>query len=230
MPSFEARSRFAEEEICNMRFLRTITLAVAFLVGTSFAFASQTISTKSRVIQKVNVQLTGYTQGPFSSRGDVDGSLVKKTHIDSKDLLRLMAAATSDDFFNSELVVTNSEISKVLVLRGTRVLADVSTFFIVEDFTDGGVRRETLDTYTGKAHYKKLRVLRFAFGDGAGNDFDLTGFTTETVSGSRVDDKGNQTLSRRITMKVNGAGHINGVDAIFKGTIIIGGSGTVKHQ
>ena len=202
---------------------------LAFVSGVLPSHAAQTISPKNRVIQKVNVQLIGFVQGEFTSHGDIDVSKYRRFRVSTKDVLRLMAIANGQDYSSTDLVVTNLNFGNFLVVRGTRVLDDVSNLIAINDVSNGGIRRGKQDTYSSRGNFQRLLIGTFNYQDFAGNNLSLRAFVTETSLTSAVDDKGNQRVSDTVRMKTSGKGRMQGNDAVFTGTITVGGKGNFKH-
>lgn len=212
-----------------LRFVAGLLTVLSFAASSLPSHAAQTISPKNRVIQKVNIQLVGFMQGEFTSNGDVDISKYEKFRVSTKDILRLMAKANSQDYFTTDLVVTNLNFGKFLVIRGTRVLDDVSNLISINDVSSGGIRRGKQDTYSGRGNFQRLLIGTLNFQDFAGNNLSLRVFVTETAAASAVDHKGRQTVSDRVIMRASGSGRMQGSDAVFTGTITVAGKGKLKH-
>ena len=211
------------------RFVSCLLALLAFAASVLPSRAGQTISTKTRVIQKVNIQLIGFTQGEFTSTGDVDISQYRRFRVSTKDILRLMATANAQDYFSTDLVVTNLNLGTFLVIRGKRVLDDVSNLIAINDVSNGGILRGKQNTYTGRGNFKRLLIGTLNFQDFAGNNLSLRAFMSETAATSAVNSKGNQAVSDRVTLSASGTGRMQGNDAVFTGTITIGGKGNFKH-
>lgn len=191
--------------------------------------AAQTITVNSRVIQSVNIRLTGYTQDGFDTHGDVEVTKFKAMRVTTKDILPLLATAQGKDFLNSQLVVTNLNFGSFLVLRGKKVLGDVSDLVTLRSTSELDFRDGTRDNFSGQGNYRRFLIGMVTFRDLAGNDFDVSGFVTDRLSGAAVDERGKQKVSDSVTVKASGTGHLLGQDVIFTGTITATGKGILQH-
>ena len=207
------------------------TAVVALLALLSFAATTKaaTITVNNRVIQMVNIQLTGFTQDGFESHGDVDVTKFKTLRVTTKDVLPLLANAQGLDFLNSHLVVTNLDFGNFIVLRGKKVLGDVSDMITLRgtgtrDFRDG-----TRDNFSGQGNYKRFLTGTFTFRDFVGNNFTLNCFIADRLSGSAVDEKGKQKVSDTVAIDGSGTGRMLGKDIVFTGKVIVIGKGILQH-
>ena len=178
---------------------------------------------QAEIVQGLNIQLSATTQGPTNENRSVLTMKYETMRVTTKDILNLLGEATSTDFStNSKLVVV--DFNSVQVISGEDAF-DVSGFFS-SGATSDDVFNDIVNNATGKEHKRTVRIESFAFDDTLGNNFDLSGFATETFSASAVkDDDGSQRISDRKKLNASGLGQVSGDRAIFRGFITASGKG-----
>jgi hypothetical protein len=169
--------------------------------------------------QTVNIRVTLQRQGPSTTHGSVTTDTIIKRSIDTKDLLDLLATATTNTFPKGvTLVLADENIWQVR--KGTNILADVSSFFtfVKGDIIDAGTFDQPKENFTD------IYVPTLTFNDGHGNTFTFSGLATEHVSEGPI-VHGFQTLSDSLTIDGVGTGTIGGNSFIISGKITAIGSG-----
>ena len=162
-------------------------------------------------------------QGPTNENNGVLTMKYETMRLTTKDILTLLGGATSNDFStNARLVVVDFNSVEVVTSEDA---FDVSGFFSNRATSDD-VDDDTVNNVTGKEQRTRVRIEAFTFDDSMGNNFDLSGFATETFSASAVDqNNGSQKISDKKTLKAAGLGQINETRAIFNGSITANGKG-----
>ena len=174
----------------------------------------------------VTVQLTVRTQGTNTQHGNVITSTIQTIRFGTKDLLQILASATANDFTNAKLVRANLHSDSFLVIRGTNVLADVTSFF-TEQF-NASVSSGSQDQVTSRQNFHNYFTQQLGFDNGPGNNFNMSGGVTETYTTSPKDTQGNQKVSEKMVFIAAGEGSLAGHFGVFTGTITTLGTGIVS--
>jgi hypothetical protein len=179
-------------------------------------------------VQVINIHLTVRVTTANGTNGTTHIEKMKSSRITTKDVLNMLAVATSNDFKNATLVTINRG-EAYQVRRGTNILADVSGFF-----SDGGFSQDVIDqsfdSSTGKDSYHGFWLRTLEFNDQQGNRFILQGMTEERFTGTTADSNGMQVVTDIENFGASGEGTLDGGFALFNGTILLSGKGVVPKD
>ena len=201
------------------------TLFVLVMLLASFFLPS---AGHADLVQTINIHLTAHVTVSNTTNGTTHIEKMKTVRIATKDILNLLAAATSNDFKNATLVTVNRGQS-YQVRRGTNILADVSGFFTDAAFNED-VIDQNFDSSTGKDFYHGFWLRSLGFDDHRGNAFSLNGMVEERMIGSVSNAEGMQTVSDVENLSGSGSGTLGGDFAILSGTILLSGKGVVPKN
>jgi hypothetical protein len=172
----------------------------------------------------VNFKLTARFQASFVSNSVVETHRTSVARIATKDILKLLAAATTNDLTGARLVLANRTSTNFETLKGTNAVIDVSRFFSMTDSTNW-VSDGTIHNRTGLYNLKNYSIRTITFNDGAGNSFQFSGLETDAFSAA-AGGQGRQKFGETVTVDGNGVGQYNGKVAVFSGTITLSGKAT----
>jgi len=204
--------------------MKTFKLPIIITTVACLGFAAGKLQAQSNLV--ISVQLSVRTQGPTSQNGNVTTSSVQVGRLATKDLLQMLATATGKDFTNAKLVKASLDSNTYLVVNGTNILADVSSYF-TQSF-DMSVFSGSQNSTTGQQVYRGFGIAQLTFNDGGANNFKLAGSVSGTYVTSPKNAQGVQTGSDRIMLTTAGDGTVGGHFAVLSGTITISGSGLLN--
>jgi len=180
------------------------------------------------LVQTINIHLTAHVTTSNSTNGTTHIEKMKIVRISTKEVLNMLAAATSNDFKNATLVTVNRG-QAYQVRRGTNVLADGSGFFTDDGFSQD-VIDQNFDSSTGKDFYHGFWLRTLGFDDHRGNSFSVSGFVEERLLGSSADTQGMQVVSDLENFSGSGTGTLNGDFVLLNGSIMLSGKGSVPKD
>jgi hypothetical protein len=190
---------------------RTAQIAV---IGALLAVgAAQSYAQSPFVVSSLNVALSGFSG---------DSSTATPVRISNKDIINALNASSSGFGF--------SKAAKLLI----EVPADGGTAaFVVRD---GGTDTDVSDFFTtdssgtisnGKQQYQ---ILTLTFDNGAGTDFNVSGFSTGRIGTVNGKDTGKlQDQVTSINATVSGTGDVESTAAVLKGTVNASGAKGEMH-
>jgi len=191
---------------------RTAQVAV---IGALLAVGvAQSYAQSPFVVSSLNVALSGFAGGSSSA------TAVKITN---KDIINALNSSNSFGFSKSAKLIIEVPAgggSPAFVVRDGSTDTDVSSFF-------GTDSTSPIVASNGKTQYE-IRTL--TFNSGAGESFDVSGFTTDkigTVSGKDTGKLTDQVTG--FTATVSGTGDVNSTPAVLKGTISATGAKGEMH-
>ena len=166
----------------------------------------------------VNVALRAYSQNPTVTNGPNERFTVSKPAFTTLHLLGLIANALNTNFPpTAKLVMVNYSTFQVQMPDGL-VLENLSTNLIRA--ANGFLPNSgTFNVITRRDIQQYFYVLRIVFDDGSGNDFDLSGFTTENYSRSALGANNLRILRDSFLMTAAGDGRLRGQDVVFTGKV-----------
>lgn len=187
---------------------------------------------QSELIQTVNFHLVARVTTQVSTNGDTRMERMKNVRITTKDILNMLATATSNNFSGATLVCVHRG-EAYQVLHGTNVLADVTDSFVDENASDDVIDQDFNST-TGKDNYHGFWLRTLAFNDQNGNNFTLSGMIEERYTAKAADSDGMQQVSDLETFNCTGSGTLTVANtdqeqqfALFSGTLTLSGKGIV---
>jgi hypothetical protein len=202
---------------------RTLFVSGLLAAGLSFGTVAQ-----GQLVQTINIHLTAHITTSNTTNGTTHVEKMKSVRLSTREILSMLAAATSNDFKNATLVTVNRGES-YQVRRGTNVLADVSAFFTFGDFSQD-VIDQNFDSSTGKDFYHGFWLSGLGFDDHRGNSFSLNGIIEERFLGKTADAQEMQMVSDTENFSGSGTGTLNGEFDLLNGTILLSGKGTVPKD
>jgi hypothetical protein len=192
---------------------RTAQVAV---IGALLAVGvAQSYAQSPFVVSSLNVALSGFS-------GDSSGATAVK--ITNKDIINALNSSSSAFGFSKSakllIEVPVGGGSPAFVVRDGGTDTDVSSFF-------GTDSTSIIVASNGKVQYA-IRTL--TFDSGAGESFDVSGFTTDKIG--IVNGKDTGKLDGQVTSSnysVAGTGEVNSTAAVLKGTINLTGAKGEMH-
>jgi hypothetical protein len=198
------------------------TLRMAVLAALAFLCAGQVHAQQTNLVQNLNIQLFGYSQGGSSSFKNTTITNVNFVQVNTRQIIQALANATMNSFSStSKLVVVTplggGEIS-VQVRDGSQAPVDVSSFFVIETLS-GSVTASASNTKNGQGTSVSYEIARFALQDDVGGTlnlhFDVNGVTTLNST--------TQQVGSNVDANVSGSGDRNGNLMILQGSVDIFG-------
>ena len=182
---------------------RTAQIAV---IGALLAVGiAQSYAQTPTVVSQLKISLSGFAGGE---------SAAAPVKITNKDIINALNSSDSAFGFSNGaklmVAVPADGGTPSFFVRDGGTDTDVSDFFSTDSTS-------TIATSNGKTQYE-IRDLSFA--NGAGESFDVNGFSTDkvgSVSGKDTGKLDNQVISS--TSTVSGTGTVDGTDTVLKGTI-----------
>src|SRR5262245_4266884 len=108
-------------------FKLSVILATA---GALLAFSPRVQAQGDDIPRKIGIQLLGRSQEDVETGDDaITKSKIVSMRINTADILNVLGTALSNDFTGASLVLVHDNVE---VRKGTNVLADVTSFFVVE--------------------------------------------------------------------------------------------------
>jgi hypothetical protein len=160
------------------------------------------------VVSTLNVALSGFSG---------DSSTARPVRITNKDIINALNASSSAFGFSKSakllIVVPAGGGSPSFMVRDGGTDTDVSDFF-------GTGSSDVVSN--GKQQYE---IFQLSFDNGAGTDFNVSGFATDHIG--KVNGKDTGVLEDQVTgfnSSVSGTGEVDGSLAILKGTVNAGGA------
>jgi hypothetical protein len=206
--------RERNQEGRNMKRTAQIAVIGAMLaVGVAQSYAQS----NAVVVSSLNINLSGFAGG---------ASAAAPVKITNKDIINALNASSSAFGFskNAKLLVEvpagGGGASPAFVVRDGGTDTDVSGFFGTDSTT-------TIAASNGKTQYE-IRTLMFD--NGAGESFNVSGFSTDkvgTVSGKDTGKLDGEVIGS--TSTVSGTGTVDGTDTVLKGTIGTSGAKGELH-
>jgi hypothetical protein len=170
----------------------------------------------------VNFKLTARFQASVLSNSVVETHRTSVARIGTKDILKLLAAATTNNLTGARLVLANRTSTNFETLKGTNAVIDVSRFFTLADSTNW-VSDGTIHNRTGLYNLKNYSIRTITFDDGAGSSFQFSGLQTDVFSATAAGGQGQQKFGETVTVDGAGVGQYKGKAAVFSGTITLSG-------
>lgn len=189
---------------------------------------------RGELIQTMNIRLVAHVTTMVTTNGTTRIEKMKLVRITTKEVLEMLAKATTNDFKGATLVCVHRG-QAYQVRRGTNILADVSAFF-TEDASSEDVIDQSFNSASGKDSYHGFWLRTMTFDDHRGNRFTLSGMIEEHYTAPVADDAGMQNVSDTELLTGQGSGTLNsdfgglsadGDFALFSGTLLLSGKGVV---
>jgi len=199
------------------------TVKMAILAAFAFACALSVQAQETNLVQNLNIQLFGFSQGNVSTFRGTTVSNFNLVQINTRQIIQALAVSTMNSFSStSKLVlvtpVDGSASPSVQVRDGANDPVDVTGFFVIEALSgsvDGGVFNTRAQRGTGVSY----KITRFVLQDNDGTPismhFDVDGVTT--INSSTPPD--GVPLSPTINANVSGSGDRDGNLVILQGSI-----------
>lgn len=201
------------------------TLKLAILAAVAFAGALQVQAQSTNLVQNINVQLFGFSQGGVSNfRGTVTTN-VNVVQINTRQIIQALANATANSFSSTSKLVLVSPVDggaspTVQVRDGGKDPVDVTGFFVLQSMSDS-VDSGVFSTRNQRGTSVSYKIVRFALQDNDGTPigihFDVNGVTT--INSTTPFNGG--PLSPSIDANVSGSGDKSGNLVILQGSIDI---------
>lgn len=192
---------------------RTAQIAV---IGALLAVGvAQSYAQSSFVVSTLNINLSGFAGG---------ASAAAPVKITNKDIINALNSSSSAFGFSKGakllIEVPADGGSPAFVVRDAGTDTDVSDFF-------GADATSTIAASNGKTQYE---IRSLSFDNGAGESFDVSGFSTDKVGTVNGKDTGKlQGQVTSSTSTVSGTGTVDGTDTVLKGTVSISGAKGEMH-
>ena len=204
------------------------SLKYAVLAAVAMAAVAQVqAGTQTNVVQNLNIQLFGVSQGSPFSFGGTSGTNVNAVRVDNRQVIQALGVATGNTFsFASRLVVVtpiNGGNSQIQVRDGSNTVVNVTDYITAQEISgsvDGSV---TVSRPRNSSTSVSYVIARFALQEVNGQSvlplhFDVNGFTTINSSTGGFGPQGPTTDAN-----VAGSGDRNGNLMILQGSIEIFG-------
>ena len=207
--------------------MKTLKMAVMAVAGLAIAVQAQA-GTQTNLVQSLNIQLVGVSQGSSFSFGGTSGTNVNNVLIGTRQIIQALGTATGNTFsFGSKLVVVtpmDGSGAHIQVRDGGNTV-DVTDFLMAQELSpsvDGSVSTTRPPRTTSVSYLISRFVLQDADGATLPFHFDVNGFTTinSTTGGGFF---GSQGQGPTTDANVSGAGDRNGNLVILQGSIEISG-------
>jgi hypothetical protein len=170
----------------------------------------------------LNATLTVRFQESSSDRNGVSSYKTTVARLETKDLLKLLGAATSTNLDGARLVLAGRTSTNFEVLRGTNILMDVSRFFSINDSTNV-LADGSANSGTGVYRLENCFMRTVSFNDGAGTSFGFSGMAQDDFHGGSSGSHGQQNFGETVTLTGAGPGQYNAKFAIFSGSLTLAG-------
>lgn len=203
------------------------TLKMAVLAAVAMAAVIQVrADLVTNVVQTMNVQLTGVSQGSAFQFGGTSGTNVNNVFINTRQVIQALGNATMNSFSSTSRLVVVTPIngggSSIQVRDGSNPPVDVTGFFTTQELT-GSVDGSVTTTRPARTTSVSFLISRVALQDNGGQTlslhFDVSGFTTiNSSTGGFGGAQGPITNAN-----VAGSGDRNGNFLILQGSITIFG-------
>jgi len=198
--------REQNQEGRNMK--RTAQIAV---IGALLAVGiAQSYAQVSVVTSQLKITLSGFAGGE---------SAAASVKITNKDIINALNSSDAAFGFSNGaklmVAVPADGGSPRFFVRDAGTDTDVSDFFTTDSTS-------VIATSNGKTQYE---IRSLGFSNGAGESFDVSGFSTDkvgSVNGKNTGKLDNQVISSNST--VSGTGTVDGTDTVLKGTIVTSGA------
>ena len=199
------------------------TFKLAVLGAMALAFATQVHAQQTNLVQNLNIQLFGFSQGGTSTFPNTVVTNVNSVRVDTRQVIQALAAATANSFSSTSKLVVVTPLGggnpSVQVRDGSNPPVDVTEFFDLEALS-GSVNGSVVNTKSGHSVSVSYEIARFALQDAVGASlnlhFDVNGVTTTT---SNVPPSAPQIPI--VNANVSGSGDRNGNLLILQGSIEI---------
>lgn len=202
--------------------MKAIKLAV--FAALALACAGKVQAQSTNVVQNLNIQLFGISQGGTSTFGRTVTTNVNLAQLGNRQIIQALGTATGTSFSQlSRLVVVTplgGGYTSVQVRDGNNAPVDVTRFFVLEPWSDS-INSGVADTRTGRSTSLNYEVLHIALVDSdvaLNLHFNMSGIAT--VNGTSAP---NTTPSSTIDANVSGSGDRNGNLLILQGSVDIFG-------
>ena len=206
--------------------MKTLKMAVMAVAGLAIAVQAQA-GTQTNLVQSLNIQLVGVSQGSSFSFGGTSGTNVNNVLIGTRQIIQALGNATANTFSStSKLVVvtpTDGSEAHIQVRDGSNTV-DVTDFLIAQELSpsvDGSVSTTKPPRTTSVSYLISRFVLQDADGATLPFHFDVNGFTT--INSSTGGFFGSQGQGSTTDANVSGTGDRNGNMVILQGSVEIFG-------
>jgi hypothetical protein len=204
--------------------MKTFKMAVLAVVAMAVGVQAHA-STQTNLVQNLNIQLVGVSQGSAFSFGGTSGTNINTVVIGTRQIIQALGTATGNTFsFRSSLVVvtpTDGSAAHIQVRDGGNTV-DVTDFLMAQELSpsvDGSVSTVRPARATSVSYLISRFVLQDADGATLPFHFDVNGFTTiNSSTGGFFGSQGPTTDAN-----VSGTGDRNGSLLILQGSIEIFG-------
>ncbi len=166
-------------------------------------------------------------QGPDNGGSPVDKLSASTAKITGAGLMSLVTAAGGPSFSAGSQLGFDPDTFDVIVVDKTgNFEEDLTTdgfLTIVLDPNADGVWKGQINNNTGAASYTGTYLTTINFNDNNGNTLNVSGITTEKVTVTAVNKKGNQTLTDSLSFSDGGGdGSQGGADTTYSGITFTG--------
>jgi hypothetical protein len=209
-------------------------VALILRLAAIYVLAGFAVSARADLLQTINIRLAAHITTLDTTNGATHTARMKVVHLTTKDILEMLAKATTNDFKGATLVCVHRG-EAYQVRRGTNIVADVSGFFLDEGFSSD-VIDQNFNSTTGKDSYHGFWLRTLTFDDHHGNSFTLNGIIEEHYAAPVADASGMQDVSDTELLTGQGSGTltsdfggttVDGGFALFTGSILFTGKGVV---
>jgi len=171
--------------------------------------------------QTINFALTLYEQGPTNTVGTVTKSTVTRVRITTKDIIKSLGMATSNNFpANAKLLLfPSSNNTPVIEVVDQTNIVDVTSSFLFDTGQSNTVGALVVNNNTAALAGVEYTIIRMdILNSDLTTNLDLSGFTTVKLSTKR--SQGSEFLMESFSSQVAGTAQgTNGAVAVVRGTI-----------
>jgi len=171
-------------------------------------------------------------QGPDNGGSTIDKLTASTANVTSATLLSMVTAAGGASFSSGSQLAFDPDTFDVLVVdRAGNLEEDLTTegFLTISlDPNFDGVWQGQLNLKTGAASYTGTYLTIISFNDNHGNTLNVSGITTEQVSVTAINKRGNQTVTDSLSFIGSGDGSLGGNGATYTGITFSGSSKVVE--
>jgi len=198
--------------------VKIIAAAVLLAVGTMETRADHT-----NLVQELNIQLFGLTQGGSTSNGNVAITSVNMATVGTREVINALGAATGNTFSRAARLVVITPMAggpSSFAVRDGSTSVDVSTFFTYQQQSDV-LTSSVANLKTGRSSSSLYSLQRLALTDSYVSlnlHFDVSGIATSTTTSASPN------VRNETEIDGSGAGDRNGNLLLLQGSIHIRGN------
>jgi hypothetical protein len=203
--------------------MKAIKLAV--LAALALAFAGTVQAQQTNVVQNLNIQLFGFSQGGTSSFGSTVTTNANLAQVGNRQIIQALGTATGNTFSPASRLVVVTPLgggnTTVQVRDGSNSPVDVTQFFILEPLS-GSINTGIANTRTGRSTGVSYEVLHVALQDSGDTTLNLH-FDVDGIATVNSTSTPNTVPSSTVDANVSGSGDRNGGLLILQGSVDIFG-------